>query len=72
VKWLYKRAIDIDNDQLTHLGEQGWELVSVVGPMNTTARGSDALGPKHKAFTSSENGARAVAAVLLFYFKKAG
>jgi hypothetical protein len=35
-RWEYKRGIDLTDDQLDELGEQGWELVAIafdeVGP----------------------------------------
>jgi hypothetical protein len=34
VKWLYKRAIDIDNDQLTNLGDQRLSQTMVAAAYN--------------------------------------
>lgn len=31
MKWEYKRAIALDDDELNEIGDKGWELVAVDG-----------------------------------------
>lgn len=44
-KWEYKRGLNLDNDQMKNLGDQGFELVNVFIVPDATLVGSDVRGP---------------------------
>jgi hypothetical protein len=47
-KWEYKRGLDLDNEQMNNLGDDGWELVNIFrAPIKV--RGSDVRGPSFPA-----------------------